>query len=501
MLLIEKAIKLMDDYHFREFRNYVKNISIRSYYPLALVDVIKRDLLIEQDSDKLCEMVYSEADEKTKKKFFQLAHYTFKLTAYLSKNYPSYLYTNVNLIQRYINQGKVKEAEVLAEYLLDISTKLEDFNTQIVVLELVAQKEALQESIKDTVKIHEQIATLQEYQRQINEIYLHWRKNFSAKGKAQVSSTTEALLNFFKPFFKSKSIKISLLSRYYFQQGLYYLKDKNFYTSKNYQELLNIEKELNNNDYIVFPFLVDLNYRITYLKLRHLLQSMDMDSIMEQTATILNISDDVLFWKNFVNLPELFSFAIQASYYASKYMTPYKEDHIESLPDEVKKQLDRLKARCKEQIETNKWEEQFTIKFINLQTIYSGLLLLGDKKEIKESISVLEGILFNYQQLPFHTFIDPIFINLIIGYFSLGQYDDVETSYRRYKKMTNNKVVNPENDLTLHGFYYASKWLETERKQYVKKINKVYQDMSVPSMKDNREILKNLMEYYKIPID
>ena len=53
MLLIEKVIKLLDEFHFSQFREHVKHYSVRSYYPLALVDVIDRRADVEQDSEKM----------------------------------------------------------------------------------------------------------------------------------------------------------------------------------------------------------------------------------------------------------------------------------------------------------------------------------------------------------------------------------------------------------------------------------------------------------------
>ena len=53
MLLIEKVVKLLDDFHYSIFREYVKNISIRSFYPLALIDVIDRDYEKKQESEKI----------------------------------------------------------------------------------------------------------------------------------------------------------------------------------------------------------------------------------------------------------------------------------------------------------------------------------------------------------------------------------------------------------------------------------------------------------------
>ena len=54
MLQIEKVIKLLDDYHFQVFREYVKNISIHSYYPLVLIDCINRSIEVKQSTEDLC---------------------------------------------------------------------------------------------------------------------------------------------------------------------------------------------------------------------------------------------------------------------------------------------------------------------------------------------------------------------------------------------------------------------------------------------------------------
>ena len=146
-------------------------------------------------------------------------------------------------------------------------------------------------------------------------------------------------------------------------------------------------------------------------------------------------------------------------------------------------------------------QERYVVKYINLSTIYAGLLLLGSKEDIKECFNLLENLLLFYQQVPFHAYIDPIYLNMIMAGFCLKDFDKVERSYRRYKKSTTGKVVNPENDLALNGFYYAAKWLETERDQYVKKIIGVLEQTRGKSNLDStRKMLTEVIQYYKIPM-
>ena len=124
MLQIEKVVKLMDDYHFDIFREYVKNLSLRSYYPLLLLESIDREIDKTKSPETYCELIYTDDDpkaDKTRKKFLQLAHYTFKLVRYLSRNYPAFLLPNINKIQQLINNGNLAKANLYLDAVLNIS--------------------------------------------------------------------------------------------------------------------------------------------------------------------------------------------------------------------------------------------------------------------------------------------------------------------------------------------------------------------------------------------
>ena len=66
MMLIEKVVKLLDDFHFNTFREYVRDTSLRSYYPLALIDVIDRNFKKEQTIEKLFFQTYGKHPEEEK---------------------------------------------------------------------------------------------------------------------------------------------------------------------------------------------------------------------------------------------------------------------------------------------------------------------------------------------------------------------------------------------------------------------------------------------------
>lgn len=504
MLLIEKVVKLLDDFHFDVFREYVKNISIRSYYPLALIDVLSRDICTEQESEQLCIDTYGldEVDEKAMKKFFQLAHYTFKLTRFLAKNYPNYLQSNISVIQHYINTGQLDKANKLAMTLLEVSEKIEDFPTELKILNILIQQGVLLESAKQNKKYHRRIKTILTYEIQLNDIFEHLHTHFRAKGKALEKMDLQPHLDFFNTYAKSKSLKVSIISRFCASFAKYYKRDQRFYTTSNFNVLTNLENDLEKFDYIVFPYLFILKHRIDMLKLNYQIQIRNLDThkILEAASKIIEDSEDILPWNSYVNLPEIFSIAVQTSHYVSNYFFSYHDNHLAQMPYEVQQAIDVLKKRCENLLTNKLLEEKFTVRYINLTTIYAGLLLLGDEEDIKKSINTLERLLIFYQQIPFHPTLDAIYLNLTTGAFCLKDYEKLNDFYRRYKKATRGKAVNKENDLTIEGVYFAGKWLETKRNQYVKKLVTVLKSTESPNLATTKKMLLDITNYYNIPI-
>ena len=504
MLLVEKVVKLLDDFHFEIFRTYVKNMSIRSYYPLALIDVVDRDLAKEQSSEYLFKAVYGEKPdgEKDMKKFFQLGHYTFKLTSYLARNYPDYLQPNLTRIQHFINSGDLEKALSLANILLDVSRKIEDINTEIKTLHILAQSELLLESNKQAIKYYQQISDLQELQKDFTTVNLIFYEQFKNKGKDNNPEQLALLIEQLKPFLKSKSFAVSILSRLNTCYALYLYKSQDFYKKSNFDELCSIEEELQKNDYILFPFLFNLLPKLSFLKLFYSIRELESEDILGAASKIIEESEDDLFWNSFINQPEINSIGIQTSYLVSNYFYSYRSDYISTLAEDIRDRILFLRNKCKKLLEMKMLQEKFVVRYINLSTVYAGLLLLGDEEDIKESLSTLDNLLLFYQQVPFHAFIDPIYTTMIMGGFCLKDFEKVEKSYRRYKKATKDKVVNPDNDLALHGFYYLTKWIETSRNQYIKKVSNVIQEVAkLPRLNATKKLLVDAANYYEMPLE
>ncbi len=502
MLLIEKVVKLLDDFHFGVFHEHVKNLSVRSYYPLALLDVIDRNFEVEQESEKLYKAVYGEAPEgeRDMKKFFQLAHYTFKLTGFLARNYSDYLHHNTTKVQFLVNTGRLDAATLLAEMALDVSEKIEDFSTESKMLQFLAQREGYLDNHKKALTYFERSGELISFMQALNNINHFIFQQLKDKGKESETNMGD-LQAFLTPYCQSNSMVVQLMARLNICYLLHLKREARFYTDENYQELLAIEAELDKYDYIIFPYLHNLRPKLSFLRLNYSTRQLSPEKLLEEAADIIEHSEDDLFWNSFVNQPEINSIAIQTSYLISNFFTSYREDHLQLMPEDTQARIKFLKNKGKILLDNKLLQENYVVRYINLSTIYAGLLLLGDKKDIEESYILLDNLLLFYQQVPFHAYIDPIYLNMIMAGFCLKDFEKVERSYRRYKKSTTGKVVNEENDLTLNAFYYAAKWLETGREQYVKKFEStMLQTLDKPHLQTTKKLLLDISSYFNFPV-
>lgn len=500
MLSIQKVILLLDNYHFNELKNHLKENNAE--LPLKLITQIHADGWNQKESDDLCKAVYDSKDEKSKKKFFQLVHYTFRLTSYLSRNHPSFLQHNISLIEQYINRGDLQQSNEVAGVLLDIAEKIEDFSTAVAVHKYYAQQAFITENKTNAIKHHQRINELLKYEHIINQIYLYMRQNLNFKGKSTLSDKEmEAHLSFYDKYRKSESLSIQLLSRFAYCQTLNYLNDVRFYSDEIASELDALTDDLEKNGFIIFSFSDDIQLNVDYLKLKLLIHKLDKDELQKEAATLIKKREPLRFWKNYVNTPEIIYLSIQASYYLTHYCFGYRKDYNENLPKEIKTQIGFYKKKCEEILTKPIWDEGLYVRFINLNNIYCGFLILGTREEIQKAVEKLESLLVNFQQIAFQRLYDALFATLMIGYFYLGDHEGIQECYKRYEKLTAGTSKNPENDVTIKAIYYTSQWLNTQRKQYVEKLQAMYKKTHEnDKLKHVETLIRDMISYFEIPV-
>lgn len=494
MLSIQKQTLLLTDFHYQEFVKYLKNSNAELSY--KLITTI-RSQKHQPDSDELCRLVYGDSEEKTRKKFLQLTHHTFKLSAFLSRNFPNYLKHNIQIIEQLLYEGKKQKANEIADWVVDISEKTEDFSTAIQMYKFLAQQASITET-KDAVKLHKKINELCDAEKSLNEVYLYIRENLFFKGKDNISKgQLNKDLEFFDRYISSEYHAINILARFGKYYELSFLNHADFYAPETLKELETLEKDLLNNSFVTFHYLDDILFKIFSLTLQYDVNKTNTEAVIKETKKMNESSSFLGYWKSYVNVPELFSVSVQTSHYVSSYGFVFKENYEKQIPKDVRENVAYLKGKLLNEMNKPIWDDGYLIKLINIKCFYAALSLLGNREEKEKAVRLLEDTLMTYQQIPFQKFLDGIFVSLIMGYFSLQQYDKVLAGYKRYKKITAGHIVVKENDLTIDAYYYAAQYQISKRKQYIEKLENTYREAG--DITPVKALVSELSRYYEIP--
>lgn len=497
MLNIQKVVALLDESHVQEFRTYLEKNNAE--LPLKLVDAVQSYGLNEADSDELCALIYGKCTAQEKRKFFQLAHHTFKLTGFLSRNYPSYLQHNVGRIEHLVNSGRLKEANYLAEILLDIAEKIEDFSTSRSVLQFLAQQSNVRERKTESVRYLETNARVIDAEKALNDIYLYLRSYLHFKDKTSGDiETAEKHLSYFKSFQQHASFAVRILSRYAWCYTMDFMNDERFYSREMQEELNSISDELEKAPYVIFSFTEDIELNVDYLKLKLLISWLEKDELQKVAATLLKKRETPKFWRNYLNSAQIAFVSIQTSLIASKFGFCYRKDWYDQMSDELRDEIASCRKSCEEILASPTWEEEnLYVRYINMSNVYCALLILSSAQDAKRVPPLIEGLLFNYQQVAFHRMYDQIFATLIMAHFVTEDYQKVQECYKRYEKLTSNSTKNMENDLTIKAYYYAAQWINSGRKQYQEKMNGLLEKSEgVKNLENVRNLVVDMKEYF-----
>lgn len=496
MISIQKQILLLSEFHFKEFSEFL--LTTNADLPYKLITTIRHSKK-QDESDELCKMIYGDSEEKTKKKFLQLTHHTFKLSGYLSRNYPNYLKHNLQAIEELLSKGENQKANDIAEWLSDVAEKIEDYTTLIEVNKFFAQQSFIKES-KDANKYHKKVAEFITYEQIKNSLYLYLRENLFFKGKENITKIqANKDLAFFNTYINHKSNSINILARFgkYFE--LSFLSHPDFFKEETLIGLDELERDFLNNAHVCFHYLDDMYFKILGLRLQLNVNQNNTDSMLQEVKKMNNVSSFLKYWRSYINIPEIFSFSVQASHYMSSYAFVFKDNYHLTLPADIKENINFLKQKLESELAKNIWNNgEYIIKFINLKCFYSAVLLTGDTNDKTKAVKILEDTLVSYQQIPFQKFLDGMFASLIMGYFSLQQHDKVIATYKRYKKITSDQIVVKENDLTIDAYYFTSQYLTNQRKQYTEKLKVTYDDSN--DFEHVKLLISELGNYYKMPV-
>lgn len=465
---------------------------------LKLVDKIREGIVTADDA---AIEIYGTADTSARKKALQLGHQTLKLTAFLARTRPSYLYHGLLKIEQKELVGDGQKAYQLAKELLAVAGKVEDFGLQTRILQYLAQKEHLLENPRESAGYLDEIDKVEAMKSAYNAVFKHMRFNFNSTDKASLMDPDFMKhASFFEQFEAHEAQSVQILAKHGKLYTLSFLNDSSFFSEQTQVEIETLSKQVGKYPFLILPYAEDVLINIDYLMLKHFFYKKDQKEILKSARKLTGKWDNQRFWNGYYNFPETVGLSIQASVLLTKYLEGYKKAEDRQMPEPITVEVQELRNLAERSLNQAFWKDAFHLRYINLNNIYCCLLLLGNDHDIRKATSLLESLLTQYQQVSFQKLYDAIFATLIIGYFCQQDYDKVEDTFKRYEHLTAGQVKMEENDLTIKAFYYCGQWLKNGRTQYVKKFRETQSALAKsPILKSSYALADAVGDYFDMP--
>ena len=474
ILTIQKFIFLLDDFCFQEFAKHLN--SINAALPLKLIKTIRQKLPAFDTHEALGKKVYGGLTKKQRQSFNQLSSYTLKLSGHLAQNYPGYLLGNIITLQKMVNSGKIEEAGFLADCLLSISEHVEDFQTQIIVLKFLIQQAYLTKDITTGSRLSKQLEKVLENEKISNQILAVLRTELDISTTPNISAEQiEDYKKYFQSYNQHTSISLQLLSKFALVYTTYYFQPELFSDIATQKFVADLGKEIDNYGYIVTLFLFDMKSNFNFFRLNSTGFNLSTKEGKKDLSEFIAHYNSIIFWKHYLNIPEIYAITVQASHYLSNYhYSVHRHDYHKIIPAADLKKINELAINCEELLSRKFIDENYRNDLISLKMLYGGLLILSGKEQAKKGVDELETMLTSYQQISLSGSVDSIFVCLMIGYFTMARYDKCAETFKRYLKITRGKPVYDDNDITIHTYYYLAQLLDSGRNQYVEKLQANY---------------------------
>ncbi len=495
LLIIQKFVSLLDDFHYKEFKNHL--MAINAALPLKLVETIRKQLPAFDGHEKLCNKIYKDAGKAEKQNFNQLSSYTFKLSAYLANNYPEYLQPNIEKIQFLVASQKLDEANFLNARLLEIAEKTEDFPSQIFALKFLSQQAQMAKEISRRQKLEARLKEAVDNQNQFFSVLTYFRVEVDTAVSPKTDEEVKRLQAYFEGFTNHNCASIRILSQFICLNIISEL-TKQKLTEEDTERVKKIRKEMQNYPFVVFPFLMDIKGRLELM----ILNSTFTDFFAKETEKeIRQLSlhyDSIKFWKNYVNLGELNLISVQSTGLLSKYHYKVHLNNYQSIIEKTDRQLmENMIGKCEQIIAKLTRKNDRPFEEIGVRMLYSALLILSGGKQIAAGLAELESMLTNYQQVNFKRSTSSIFMCLMVGYFSIQDYQKCNQTFKRYLKSIKGKLFFEGNHIKIHSYYYLSQWLATGSKQYPAKLDAL---LTADGNDGSQRTIWHMINHFKLPL-
>lgn len=476
ILTIQKLIFLLTDFHYVELTTHFKRM--KAALPLKMVNAIRRKLPAFHTPDELCKVVYGSSDENSKKKFNQLSSHTLRLSEHLAVNYPCYLHTNINDIQVFANEGKWEQAVFLAEVLLNIADKLDDYKCQILCCKFLAERAFSTRDYTTGFKYDKRAKEALQLEDTATQLLSKVRVALFSEKKLTQHSLQE-LKDECKTFFVHEKCNLRILGMFYYLRVVFYYELRQFDSAEALPVIEKLNKELQNYPYVILPFMTDVKGMLIYMQLNSGLYSIEAKERKKLFADLKEHYQCKKVQSGNLSAGELHLMAIESTQFLSKYhhLVGLK-DYNERVSIEDRKDLNTLLAKLKAYLSLPAHSALPDFQVRSLRMLYGAMLVISGGKDVKSGVFELESMLVAYQQVNLGPSTDSIFLSLMVGYFALKDYEACATTFKRFTKTKVGKIVYAGNDLKIHGYYYLSQYLSSGKKQYVEKMKEMLGEMN-----------------------
>ncbi|HWB64801.1 MAG TPA: hypothetical protein VG603_14895 [Chitinophagales bacterium] len=478
LLTIQKFVYLLDDYHYKEFITHLK--SVNATMPAKLADTIRKKLPAFHSHEELCKKIYGSAGKAQRSSFNQLSSHTFRLSSNLATNYPAYLQHNIPNIQRLVNVGQKAEADMLADSIYEIATKVEDFTSLLSVLTYYSEEAFALRKFQRVIKLDVEISSVTETIHLFHELRQAMNVAFIDGEQVMPANKLEELRRYFEAYHTHKSHAVRILSLFAFIVITYQYNPRIFDGPTDFKKIELFEKEIENYGYVVMPFLADYKGDLLFYKLNSPPFSRRDKEWWKSYLELSAHYDSVKFRgvDGFSGFNQLLAIAVSSflKTYSGFLHLPNYTRLVKPVDRKMMNELLKDGEQRRKRYATAKDELNFNE--LVLRILSSSLMVLSGGNDTKRGVDDLEALLITYQQINLSTLTDGIYLFLMLGYFAQADYDKCEQTFKRYLKVIKDKTIYVGNNMQMHFYYYLSKWLITGSKQYPEKLNSILEKLA-----------------------
>jgi hypothetical protein len=412
--------------------------------------------------------IYKNESKESLKKFNQLTHQTIKLFSFISQNFPSFLWQNIQEIEWIIFKN---EKEIIVEkikHLKEVAEKFENYQLLIQLARIVKQQTGINKTLTSSLTSNKHLNYLNDI-----ESLLNLQNSIIKENTASKRMVTAKELKQFSNLFTSHSKSVEILAKQSYLNVLSTCNHKEFYSKKTLELIKETINETEKYGYLIIAQHTEKLMSLDYMLVKHTRLTLDEKEMNKACSLIIKKWQNYYSTDSKLDVGLTMAISIKGSYYITDYF-------FNTIPNKLATEIKEITLFIDQLIDNTDWETEGHLKYINLCNVQALYLILEDNP--LRAIRLIEKVLHEYQQRRFNKLYDGIFVILIMAYFQAKKYDEVVDTFNRYKKITKGEVSVQENDLVIKGLYYIAQLQLKNSKQYAAKLSTIIDELSADEL-------------------